>query len=57
MQDIKNIDLYRERLAFDEALSRQLALSLIRKHKHRTAQSRLKNINKLKHKLIKPLFI
>ena len=55
MQDIENTDLYRERLAFDEALSRQLALSLIRKHKHRTAQSRLKNINKLKHKLIKNL--
>ena len=54
-KEVENNDLYRERLAFDEALSRQLALSLIRKHKHKIKQSTLKNVNKLKYKLINNL--
>ena len=33
LQEINNNKLYRERIAYDEALSRQLALNLIRKYK------------------------
>ncbi len=52
VEEIKNSDVYRERLAYDEALSRQLALCLIRKHKYKTKQKPLHNINTLKNKLI-----
>ncbi len=54
-EDIENHILYRERLAYDEALSRQLALNLIRKHKYKTEQSILSNKNTLKNKLINNL--
>jgi len=54
-EEIANNNLYRERLAYDEALSRQLALNLIRKHKYKAEQSTLINNNKLKIKLINNL--
>ena len=55
LEEVENANLYKERLAYDEALSRQLALNLIRKHKHKTEQKTLININTLKEKLINNL--
>ena len=55
LEEVENAYLYKERLAYDEALSRQLALNLIRKHKHKTEQKTLININTLKDKLINNL--
>ena len=55
LEEVENANLYKERLAYDEALSRQLALNLIRKHKHKIEQKTLININTLKEKLINNL--
>ena len=55
LEEVENANLYKERLAYDEALSRQLALNLIRKHKHKIEQKTLININTLKDKLINNL--
>ena len=54
-EEIDNNNLYRERLAYDEALSRQLALNLIRKHKQKIEQSILTNNDTLKNILLNKL--
>ena len=55
IKDTNNTNIYRERIAYDEALARQLALNLIRKYKYKSIQTRLNYNNKLKNKLIKKL--
>ena len=55
LEEVNNISIYRERIAYDEALARQLALNLIRKHKLRSLQSPLCSNNKIKNKLLKKL--
>lgn len=55
LEEVNNICIYRERIAYDEALARQLALNLIRKHKFRSLQSPLSSNNKIKNKLLEIL--
>ena len=49
---IEKKDKYIERIAYDEALSKQLALHLIRKYKKKTSQNAIKVKNILKNKLL-----
>tara|TARA_B100000686_G_C16795882_1_gene982300 strand:+ start:2115 stop:4190 length:2076 start_codon:yes stop_codon:yes gene_type:complete len=54
-KDLNNKDIYIERIAYDEALSKQLALNLIRKYKNKIIQRSLNINNNLKNKLTKIL--
>ncbi len=55
LEEINNIKIYRERIAYDEALARQLALNLIRKFKYKSLQKALNYNNTIKDKLLKKL--
>jgi ATP-dependent DNA helicase RecG len=55
INDTTDTDIYRERIAYDEALARQLALNLIRKYKYKSIQKRLNYNSILKNKLTKKL--
>ena len=52
LEEVNNTGIYRERIAYDEALARQLALNLIRKYKFKSLQSPLSNKNTIKNKLL-----
>jgi len=54
-KDLDNKELYLERIAYDEALSKQLALNLIRKYKNKIIQKPLTIKNAIKSKLSKIL--
>ena len=55
LEEVNNTRIYRERVAYDEALARQLALNLIRKYKFKSLQSPLSNKNTIKNKLLEKL--
>ena len=55
LEEVNNTGIYRERIAYDEALARQLALNLIRKYKFKSLQSPLSNKNTIKNKLLEKL--
>ena len=55
LEEVNNTRIYRERIAYDEALARQLALNLIRKYKFKSLQSPLSNKNAIKNKLLEKL--
>jgi len=55
LEEVNNTRIYRERIAYDEALARQLALNLIRKYKFKSLQSPLSNKNTIKNKLLEKL--
>ena len=55
IEEVNNTRIYRERIAYDEALARQLALNLIRKYKFKSLQSPLSNKNTIKNKLLEKL--
>ena len=55
LEEVNNTGIYRERIAYDEALARQLALNLIRKYKFKSLQSPLYNNNTIKNKLLENL--
>ena len=55
LEEVNNTRVYRERIAYDEALARQLALNLIRKYKFKSLQSPLSNKNTIKNKLLEKL--
>ena len=55
LEEVNNTGIYRERIAYDEALARQLALNLIRKYKFKSLQSPLSNKNAIKNKLLEKL--
>ena len=55
LEEVNNTRIYRERIAYDEALARQLALNLIRKYKFKSVQSPLSNKNAIKNKLLEKL--
>ena len=55
LEEVNNTRIYRERVAYDEAVARQLALNLIRKYKFKSRQNPLSNNNTIKNKLLEKL--